>query len=55
MIRTSNIPHRNVQNKSPFNTLITLQKETDSGSSVIINNDKTYQNKRFHLIKIQHK
>ena len=30
VIGTSNLPHINVQNDSPFNTLITLQKGIDT-------------------------
>ena len=41
VIGTSNLPHSNVQNNSPFNTLITLQKLTDIESSVIINDEIT--------------
>ena len=36
-IGNSNLSRMNVQTKSPFNTLITLQKETDTESSISIN------------------
>ena len=44
VIRTSNFPHRNVKNDSPFDTLGTLQKVTDTESSVSINDEKTDKN-----------
>ena len=41
VIGTSNITHSNVQNDTPLNKLITLQKLTDIYSSVITNNEIT--------------
>ena len=43
-IGTSNHLHINVQKDSPFNTLITLQKLTDTESSVSINDEIMDQN-----------
>ena len=40
-IGTSNLPHINVHNYSPFNSLIALQKVTDTESSFSINNETT--------------
>ena len=40
VIGTSNLPYSNVQNDSSFNTLVTLQKITDTVSSVSINNER---------------
>ena len=39
VIGNSNLPHINVQNNSPFNILITLQKEIDTESTVSINDE----------------
>ena len=39
VIENSNLTHINVQNDSPFNTLITFQKLTDTESSVSINDE----------------
>ena len=44
VIGTSNLPYSNVQNDSSFNTLVTLQKVTDTVSSVSINNERKYGN-----------
>ena len=38
VIVNSKFPHINVQTKSSFNTLITFQSESDTESSIIINN-----------------
>ena len=40
----SNLPHINVHNKSSLNKIITLQKETDTVSSIIINDEITDDN-----------
>ena len=42
VIGTSNLPHINVQNDSPFNTLINLQKVLDIESSLNINDKIMY-------------
>ena len=39
VIVNSNLPRINVQAEIPFNTLITLQKDTDTESGIIINDD----------------
>ena len=44
LIGTINLPHRNVQNNSSFDTLITLQKVTYTESSDRIKNKRTKQN-----------
>ena len=38
IIGNSYLTHINVQNKSSFNAIITLKKETDAESSICINN-----------------
>ena len=46
IIRNSNIPHINVHTKSSFNTLINFQRETNTDSSISINDetiDKKYK------------
>ena len=40
LIGTSNLPHRNVQNDSSFNTLIILQKLAETESSASIKDEK---------------
>ena len=58
IIGNSNLPHSRVQNESSFNTLINLQKVTDSDSSASINDEtliKLIEVKKFHLIKIHQK
>ena len=44
VIETSNLPHSNVQNYSPFNTLVNLKKVTYTESSISINYEITGQN-----------
>ena len=39
VVGNSNLPHINSQTKSSFNKLITLQTETDTDSSISINNE----------------
>ena len=45
-IWTLNFSHSNVQNDSPFHTLITFQKVIDTDSSVSINDERTDENNR---------
>ena len=58
LIGNSNLPHSSVKNESSFNTLVNLQKATDSDSSASINDEtliKFIEVKKFHLIKIHQK
>ena len=57
-IINSKLPRINVPTESRFNTLITLQKETDTESNIIINDeiiDKKMLLEKCHLIIIQKK
>ena len=44
VVGNSNVPRINVQNESSINTLITLQRETGTESSISINNEKIDEN-----------
>ena len=56
VIGNSNLPNTNVQTESSLNTLITLQTEKYTESSISINNEKMDGKiwvKKYNLIKIQ--
>ena len=44
VIVNSNVPRKNVHTKNIFNKLIALQKQTDTESIVIINDEIMYEN-----------
>ena len=54
VIGNSNLPPIKVQTKIPFNTLITLQKETNTESSLGINDEIMYKSNIIEQISSHH-
>ena len=54
VIGNSNLPCINVQTEGSFNTLITLQKQTDIESSISINDEIIYEKNISEYISYNH-